>query len=69
MPILMALKRLLDRRVCPDTTRNTGRNGWPPVFHIAAGFIAADWAHPGRAHDVNLKARCSPIYKLEYPVI
>ena len=27
MLILTALKRLLDRRVCPNTARNTGRSG------------------------------------------
>jgi hypothetical protein len=30
---------LLDRRVCPDTARNTGRSGWATGFLTAAGSL------------------------------
>jgi len=42
MLILTALKRLLDRRVCPNTARNTGRSGdGPPIFYHRL-FTATD---------------------------
>jgi hypothetical protein len=42
MLILTALKRLLDRRVCPNTARNTGRSGMGRRFSYSRLFTATD---------------------------
>jgi hypothetical protein len=42
MLILTALKRLLDRRVCPNTARNTGRSGMGRRFSYHRLFTATD---------------------------
>jgi hypothetical protein len=42
MLILTALKRLLDRRVCPNTARNTGRSGMGRQFSYHRLFTATD---------------------------